>query len=105
MRFFLPKAADPEEAEKDYQAIRLFVEEHCGPLSGARYRSVTFNHEGKLYVATVGEIEPLARDLVVAIFRQAEGSLFYLCTPSRGVIRGGPLLAGDVVQFEEFDAA
>jgi hypothetical protein len=104
MKFFLPAASDPESAEANYLVIRKFVEKHYGPLSTARYHSITFRRRSEICSATVGEIERLARETVIAIFRQANGTLFYICTPNRGIVRDGPLLEGDVLQSEEFKA-
>jgi hypothetical protein len=104
MKFFLPAVSADAQAEANYQVIRQFVAKHYGPLSRARYRSITFMRKGEACAATVGEIELLVGETVIAIFRRENGMLYYICTTNRGVVRDGPLVEGDVYSAEEFDA-
>ena len=82
MKFFLPPTDDPKIAEATYLVIRRFVEKDYGPLSDSRYYSVKFMRDGKLCSATVGATEPSNSETVIAIFKQANGILYYICTPS-----------------------
>lgn len=104
MKFFLPAAKSVEDAEQTYEVIRRFVEKQCGALSDTRYRQITFMRRGKAATATVGQIEPLIGETVVAIFRAAGGqSLHFICTPNRGALDGLPLYEGQVLHAEEFE--
>ncbi len=52
--FFLPRAEDPDQAERLYEALAEFA--GCEPAPpGARVQSVTFTLDGARWVAAVGE--------------------------------------------------
>lgn len=104
MRFFLPLADDDQQAEQAFDAIFRFVQDQMGPLRATRYYTIVTEHNGKPYRATVGEAEPLTRELVIAILRTArpEGP-FLVCTPNRGVERGEPVLASSNARAIEFE--
>ena len=53
--------------------------------------------------ATVGEIEPLGGETVVAIL---DSNTYLVCTPNRGVLRGMPIMVGkqEVFDVEDFEA-
>lgn len=51
--FFLPRAADDEQAERLYEALAEFA--GCAPAPpGRRVASITFGHDGATWVAEVG---------------------------------------------------
>jgi hypothetical protein len=52
--FFLPRAADADQAERLYEALAEFAACEPAPL-GERIAAVTFEHEGARWVAAVGE--------------------------------------------------
>ena len=65
--------------------------------------SIRYVHNGKEYYAEVGKIERAVGEEVFAIL---ESNTYLICTPSRGVFRGIPLLVGEqetisVVDFED----
>ena len=69
-----------------------------------RIYGLTYRHNGKQYHVQVGDVHPLNRELVIAIFRQERPSGCYLiCTANRGVVRGGPILAGDNWETHSWD--
>lgn len=105
MQFFLPAPEDTDMAESTYASIRQFMVDQVGPLSDTRYFAIYYRHNGKDMVAKVGEPAPLTGELVCAIFRTAhQGGPFLVCTPNRGVIRGGPILASHDARAIEFEA-
>lgn len=94
MKFFLPAADSPQQAEEVYGKIKAFVVEQMGWVRDERYYSLHFRHNGRDHMATVGNEDPLTHELVIAIFRShMESGPFYICTPNRGVLRGEPILA------------
>ena len=91
--FFIPLAESPEEAERVYEATR----KHIGaPAGGPRLRALSWHHNGHAYHCEVGGPLPAyfgtGAEPVIAIFDA--GNLYFICTPSRGVITGGPVYAG-----------
>ncbi|MEI4272229.1 hypothetical protein TEK04_10890 [Klenkia sp. LSe6-5] len=52
--FFLPRAADPDQAERLYEALAEFA--GCEPApAGERIAAITFDVDGARWVAAVGE--------------------------------------------------
>jgi hypothetical protein len=91
--FFIPAASDAAQAEEVYEATR----KHVGGLKGGpRIRALTWHHDGQARSAEVGSPMPTYYapngEQVVAIY---DGGPFYLvCSANRGVIHGGPVMAG-----------
>lgn len=105
-RFFVPHADDEEQAERVYGAVREWIANLAFPPADDRICSVTYRHNGKTHTATVGQRDDLAGEEVIAIFRPASASGAYMiCTPTRGVARGGPVLAGDILALVRFASA
>jgi hypothetical protein len=107
-KFFVPLAKDTAEAETDYHAIRRVVgEQASGPLEDSRIFRIDYNHHGKRRRAQVGERERHEGAIVHAILKQRDCRLYFICTPDRGVVRGGPICVGDdeVIRAVEFDPA
>ena len=103
MKFFIPAAEDATQAEEVYQSIRRFVSEQVGRLTNKRIFLIQFSHGGKQYNLAVGDrFEDLRGERVIAIL---EGRIYYVCTPNRGVVRGGPMLVDRafVTHIEEFE--
>ncbi|MEA5449448.1 hypothetical protein VB780_12765 [Leptolyngbya sp. CCNP1308] len=93
MSFFVPTAQNPEEAEKVYRAVAEFVE---APINERRVRKLQWRHNGMNMECEVGEKLPAyfrtGDEVVVAIFDSSQ--CYKVCTYSRGVVRGDPILAG-----------
>jgi len=90
-------------AEKLYQAVKKFAAETKGwSIGERRIRSITFRDHGRIVKATVGRPDPCEGGLVVAIL---ESETYLICTPTRGVQKGEPLMVGkdEVSDVEEFD--
>lgn len=92
MKFFVPAAKDDKNAEKVYDSIKKFAKETTGwDVADRRIFSITYRHEGKEYHAEVGQADMRVGEVVVAIL---ESTTYLVCTPNRGVVRGGPILVG-----------
>lgn len=93
MRFFVPKAKSEEQDEKVYEGIARFVN---APVSDKRIWKLRWEHNRKTMECEVGKSMPgscqIGNEPVLAIFDC--GNLYMICTPSRGGIRGEPILAG-----------
>jgi hypothetical protein len=106
MQFFIPHASDNAEAESVLKSVAQFVGAAV-PTPEARIYRLSFSHNGRDFVAEVGKPIPAyyqeGNQLVVAIF---SGEPFKICLPSRGVLRGDPILVGakSVHSVEYFDA-
>jgi hypothetical protein len=107
VKFLIPAVNETAEAEKFYDAIRLFNTEQMGAkLSPQRIYRVSGIHDGKPFTATVGERFERLGEVVVAILLDTSRNCYFICTPSRGVLRGMPYLSGseEIRSVEEFEA-
>lgn len=98
--FFVPHASSPEQAEQVWQATKKFAEEQTGwEVTDRRIFKVEFTHDGKDYVAEVGQPEPQSGETVLVIL---ESNAVLVCTENRGVARGSPMLTGPrtIVDFD-----
>jgi hypothetical protein len=103
MKFFIPGAEDAEKAEEVWEATRKFAKETMGwEIGAARIRSMTYKDQGKVVQAIVGQPAPRHGEAVIAIL---ESNTYLVCTPSRGVLRGMPIMVGkhEVLQLEQFE--
>lgn len=93
MKFFVPLAESDVQAESVYQSISRFV---SAPVSGPRIYKLTWKHKGQVMQCEIGKPLPsyyqTDQEPVLAIFDC--GNVYKICTPSRGGIRGEPVLAG-----------
>lgn len=93
MEFFVPAAQDNAQAERVYEAIAQFV---AAPVTGNRVWKLRWKHNGMNMQCEVGQALPAyyqtGLEPVLAIFDC--GSLYKICTPNRGGVRGEPVLAG-----------
>jgi hypothetical protein len=103
MKFFVPEVDNEGKAEELYQATKKFAAETCWPVTDRRIQSIRFKDDGRPVLAMVGEIEPITGETVIAIL---ESNTYLVCTPSRGVLRGQPILVGkrEVVSVIDFDS-
>ena len=106
MKFFIPAAEDPAQAEGVYQSIRRFVAEQVGRLTNKRIFRIQFVRNGKQYNLAVGDrFQDLRGERVIAIL---EGRVYYICTPNWGVVRREPFPVGrdphtHIEEFEPFE--
>ncbi|RYU14845.1 hypothetical protein [Nocardioides iriomotensis] len=93
MRFFVPGAADIEQAEHLWNATRTFAQDQLAwQVTDRRIFQLNYHHEGKPFVAEVGKPDPRTGETVLVIL---ESNAFLVCTRNRGVVRGEPILVGD----------
>ncbi|WP_263588658.1 hypothetical protein [Sphingopyxis sp. GC21] len=96
MQFFVPHATDSDEAESVYSAFAKFVGAAVPAKKSARIRALSWQHNGKDFAGEVGKPMPsyyeVGSEPILAIFDC--GDHFKICTPSRGGVRGDPILAG-----------
>jgi hypothetical protein len=96
MKFYVPHAEGEEETESVYRAFASFVGAATPTDKTARIRALAWDHDGKDMSCNVGQPMPryyqTGDEPVLAIFDA--GDHFKICTPSRGGVRGEPILAG-----------
>lgn len=96
MKFFVPHADGPQEAESVYSSIANFVGASSPHEHERRIFSLSWQHNARSMQAEVGKPLPdyfeLGIEPVLAIFDA--GTHFKICTPSRGGVLGDPVLAG-----------
>jgi hypothetical protein len=103
MKFFMPAAEDEEQAERVYNSVVKFNREQLRwEVSARRIFSIRWVHEGTEYYAEVGKPAPRLGEPVLAIL---ESNAYLICTPSRGVVRGEPMLVGtnEVIHLVDFE--
>lgn len=120
VEFFIPYIDDAKKAEEVWRAIERFLAETQGydGITDSRIFRLEYTHNGKEWEAQVGEphpygqpatweyvpdySDPKAGEYVVAIL-EMQGGPFLVCTHSRGVVRGEPILVGGVHKVVYFD--
>src|SRR5262245_40343668 len=90
--FFVPFANETEQAERVWQDTKRFMEEQGHQVLDRRIYQLTYSHDGTRYHDAIGEVNRAIGERVLVILDA--GNLFLVCTPNRGVIRGGPILVG-----------
>jgi hypothetical protein len=104
MKFFVPGAETAQEAEEVWAATRKFLSENMSAQPcDRRIRRLRYTHDGRAYDAEVGGHDNVEREVVIAIFDAT--SMYFVCTPNRGVVRGLPIMVGkpSVLDVEDFD--
>ena len=104
MKFFLP-VQETKIAEESYQAIKKFIEKQTGwAILDTRYYELHYRRNDQDLSARVGGPDPLNGETVFAIFKPKNPiSPYLVCTYSRGVIQGQPILASHDAQAVEFE--
>src|SRR5262245_39051052 len=105
MKYFLP-VQEAKTAEESYLAIKKFIEKQAGcPISDTRYYEINYRQNDRDLCARVGGPDPLNGETVFAIFKPKNPiSPFLVCTYSRGVVQGQPILASHDAQAVEFES-
>jgi hypothetical protein len=92
VKFFIPGAGSVGRAEWILAAIKKSAEENTGcVISESRIFRLEYTHEGRDYIAEVGEPEPLTGETTLAIL---DGDPYLVCTRDRGAERGLPVSVG-----------
>lgn len=104
MKFFIPYASDEAEAESVWNSCREWAIQNCGEVKRDKIFRVDYLHEGERLFAEVGQPEPRTGEMVIAIL---DSFTYLVCTPNRGVIRGGPILVGhhESIGIQRFEIA
>jgi hypothetical protein len=104
MKFTMPGAESPEEAERRYGALRTSLTEAGNKITDRRIRSIGFSRDGKPHSATVEGLDTPSGDTVSAIFESHPDTLFLISTQRRNGSLG-VYFAGSPSYVEDFDAA
>jgi hypothetical protein len=101
MKFFIPEV-EVERAEEVYKSITSFAAMQGWPATDRRIFKIYYRHHGEYYEAEVGK-NARNGEVVWAIL---ESGPYLICTLTRGVMGGIPLLVGrdaaiHVTDFEE----
>jgi len=95
MQFFIPAATTDQQRDEVYASIKKHLGENlCADFSARRIRVLQWVHAGKHHEAEVGKQTSFNGEIVVAILYEPLRDLYHVCTPDRGVLRGGSILAG-----------
>ncbi len=107
MKFFIPAAENEEQEQKVYQSIKEHITSGApGTISERKIFSLSYKHDGTNYQAEVGIAEKPNGELVIAILYDETRDLYHVCTPNRGVVKGGSIMVGahDVSSVSDFDS-
>jgi len=95
MKFFIPTSKSLEQEHEVYEGIKTFLNQELGAnFSERKVRILQWKHDGKHHEAEVGKVTSFNGEIVIAILYENERNLYHVCTPNRGVLRGGSILAG-----------
>jgi len=86
VKFFVPCAHDEAEAERILAAVRLYLAELGLPTTRRRIRALGMTIEDKEHFLAVGGETPDGEDFVMVILEASNFDIFYVCTPSRGML-------------------
>lgn len=100
--FFIPFADSAETADKVYGTIRATMAKEVFQPTERRVYRVVYQHSGRDLIATVGEKDIDGETVIAILEAYNPGPIYMICTPNRGVVRGDPILAGDVFAVVDF---
>lgn len=108
MKFFVPHTQSTEEALSVIDSIAKFIG-NSSPQPDEMIYSLTYKHNGKTMVATVGEsVDEYYKEAapeVQAIFPPSSaGQPYKICLPNRGVVRGEPIYTSNQISFQKFES-
>ena len=93
MRFFIPFATDEPQMERIYTRIQHRLENmEYGPFHERVYRLI-FRRDGSQVIDTVGELCPIKKETVIAIFKNDRG--YMICSYSSGAVGGEPIVVNN----------
>lgn len=99
--FRVPGAEETDMTDEElYEAIVKFAEQSFGPLSDARIEGIRYHERDPKYEqdvidVDVGDVFPITGEPVEAILYDESRDLYLVCTPTRGVAEGNPILVGN----------
>lgn len=89
MKFFVPYA-EGGEAEQVWAGVRLHLSDLGLPTTRRRIHALSVHHEELNHLLTVGMNAPYNDEPVLIVLEASNVDVFYVCTPSRGVLKGEP---------------
>jgi hypothetical protein len=103
MHFFVPATVSDTQAEVVWEATRTAAQARGRRVDPRRVYSVTYEHNGRVRQAKVGERDPSTFEPVLVIL-EADGYL--ICTTNHGVLRGQPVHVPrcEALEVEYFDS-
>ena len=108
--FHVPGAEHVEMSDEElYETIVNFAEESFGAISDERIQGIRFREQDPKYEGTydvnIGDVFPITGEPVEAILYDESRDLYLVCTPTRGVATGIPVLVGSnkVLEVRRFD--
>jgi hypothetical protein len=107
MKFFMPFADNKEQETNFYQSIKDFVGKTMGvaEFDKIKIRLLEFINQHKKIKVEVGKYNDINGEIVIAILFEPSRKAYHICTPSRGVVRGGSIIVQEssVIEIEAFD--
>jgi hypothetical protein len=113
MKFFIPDVTDADQAEQIWQATTKFAKQTLGwQVTDRRIFRITYHHGEESHHAEVGKCQqredssgrrrPMGAEPVLAIL---QSNAYLVCTPTRGVLSGMPILVGqdELTWAEDFE--
>jgi hypothetical protein len=102
--FFVPYAKDAAQAERVWQATKVFMGNQGHNVHERRIYSIRYYHNGKECFDKIGGMDRYGFEEILVLLET--DSVYLCCTQNRGVIRGEPILIGKhhsthVVEFRE----
>lgn len=91
MKFFLPLARNPTEAERCWRGIRRLLAARGLPTEERRIHSLYFRVLGKPRVLQVDADDGDTGEWVLAIYRAANAPFYWVVTPAHGIAEGAPM--------------
>jgi hypothetical protein len=103
MKFTIPGATSSQQAFDIYVGVRKFIISKGYRPFFAAISSLEYIHNGNKEIATVNDITKINDEKVVLIFECEK--LFLICTSSRGVTGGEPIIIGrnELIQVTYFE--
>jgi hypothetical protein len=109
--FRVPGADETDMTDEElYEAIVKFAEQSFGDISEERIEGIKFREKDPKYEqdiidVDVGDVFPITGEPVEAILYDESRDLYLVCTPTRGVAEGQPILVGNskVRDIRHFD--
>ena len=103
MKFFVPNSETTEMSLEVWESIRQHCKDYTKwEINDRKIYSLLYFHEGREQFVKIGEEHQRSGEIVRAIF---ESNTYLICTLTRGVETGEPIMVGkgEVSDVEEFE--
>ncbi|HEY4965819.1 MAG TPA: hypothetical protein VII28_05435 [Puia sp.] len=103
MRFTVPSTSSLQQSFDVFHGVRKFLYSKGFQPYFSAISKIEYDHAGKKEIAEVNEVIGINGEMVMLIF-ECENQ-FLICTPSRGVAGGEPIIIGrnEIIQISYFD--